>query len=213
MSDAPLTLFNSLTRSIESFAPIDPDMVRVYSCGPTVYNTAHLGNLRAYVFTDTLRRTLNWKGYPTNHVINITDVGHLTSDADAGDDKLEAAANRSGDSIWEIAARYTAAFKADLAALNILPPTLWSVATDHIQDMIAFARTIEDHGAAYPLESGLYFDVSKVPDYGRLAGARPDEAVARIADVQGKRHSADFALWRTSALGERRQMQWASPWG
>lgn len=209
----PLTLFNSLTRALESFTPIDPAMVRLYSCGPTVYNFAHLGNLRAYVFTDTLRRTLNWKGYATNHVINITDVGHLTSDADAGDDKMEAAAAAQARSIWEVAAFYTAAFKADLARLNILHPTLWSTATDHIQDMIAFARAIETHGSAYALEGGLYFDTSTVPDYGRLAGARPDETIGRIAEVEGKRHPADFALWRASPRDSQRQMEWQSPWG
>ncbi|MDB5716787.1 MAG: cysteine--tRNA ligase [Sphingomonas bacterium] len=154
-TDAPLMLFNSLSRTTERFAPIDPRMVRVYSCGPTVYNYAHLGNLRAYVFTDTLRRVLNWKGWPVNHVINITDVGHLTSDADEGEDKMELAASRAGGTIWEIAAHYTAAFKSDLAALNVRPPTLWSTATDHIQDMIAFARAVEAAGAAYELESGL----------------------------------------------------------
>ena len=210
---ATLTLFDSLTRAARPFAPIDPAMVRLYSCGPTVYNFAHLGNLRAYVFTDTLRRTLNWKGWPVNHVINITDVGHLTSDADAGDDKMEAAAKQAAKTIWEIAAFYTDAFKADLKALNIVPPTIWSVATDHIQDMIAFARTIETSGASYELDGGLYFDTSKVPDYGRLAGARGDETVGRIAEVEGKRNPADFALWRRSADGEQRQMEWLSPWG
>ncbi len=210
---APLMLFDSLTRSTRAFAPIDPTMVRLYSCGPTVYNFAHLGNLRAYVFTDTLRRTLNWKGWPVNHVINITDVGHLTSDADEGDDKMEAAAKKAAKTIWEIAAFYTDAFKADLTGLNIIAPTLWSVATDHIQDMIAFARTIEAAGASYELDSGLYFDTSKVPDYGRLAGARGDETVGRIAEVEGKRNAADFALWRRSAPGEQRQMEWMSPWG
>ncbi|WP_340313238.1 cysteine--tRNA ligase [Rhizorhabdus argentea] len=212
-SGAPLMLFDSLTRAVRAFEPIDPAMVRLYSCGPTVYNFAHLGNLRAYVFTDTLRRTLNWKGWPVNHVINITDVGHLTSDADEGDDKMEAAAARAAKTIWEIAAFYTDAFKADLKALNIMAPTLWSVATDHIQDMIAFARDIEDAGASYELDSGLYFDTSKVPDYGRLAGARPDETIGRIVEVEGKRNSADFALWRRSAQGEQRQMEWLSPWG
>jgi len=210
---APLTLFNSLTRATAPFQPIDPTMVRLYSCGPTVYNFAHLGNLRAYVFTDTLRRTLNWKGYATNHVINITDVGHLTSDADAGDDKMEAAAKAQARSIWDIAAFYTQAFKADLAHLNILHPTLWSTATDHIQDMIAFARTIEAHGSAYLLDGGLYFDTSTVPDYGRLAGTRPDETIGRIAEVEGKRHVADFALWRASPPDAQRQMEWQSPWG
>ncbi len=214
MRGAPLTLFNSLTRAIERFVPIDPDMVRLYSCGPTVYSAAHLGNLRAYVFTDTLRRTLNWKGHATTHVINITDVGHLTSDADAGDDKMELAARASGETAWDIAARYTALFKADLAALGILPPSLWSVATDHIQDMIAFAAEIEAHGAAYRIDGGLYFDTGTVPDYGRLAGSAVDgPGVGRIEQVAGKRAPADFAIWRRSAPGERRQMEWASPWG
>ena len=125
-SGAPLTLFDSLTRAARPFEPIDPTMVRLYSCGPTVYNYAHLGNLRAYVFTDTLRRTLNWKGLTVNHVINITDVGHLTSDADEGDDKMEAAAKKAAKTIWEIAAFYTDAFKTDLKALNIISPTIWS---------------------------------------------------------------------------------------
>jgi cysteinyl-tRNA synthetase len=211
---APLTLFNSLTRSLEPFQPIDPKMVRLYSCGPTVYSTAHLGNLRAYVFTDTLRRTLNWKGYATTHVINITDVGHLTSDADAGDDKMELAAAKAGTTIWDVAARYTALFKDDLKALAILDPSLWSVATDHIQDMIAFARVLQQQGAAYELDGGLYFDVTKVPDYGRLARTTSDgPEVGRIETVEGKRHPADFAIWRTSTPGESRQMEWLSPWG
>lgn len=210
---APLTLFNSLTRAIEPFRPIDPTMVRLYSCGPTVYHFAHLGNLRAYVFTDTLRRVLNWKGLPTTHVINITDVGHLTSDADTGEDKMEAAAAAQARSIWEVAAFYTDAFKADLKALNILLPTLWSVATDHIQDMIEFARALEAGGHTYELDGGLYFDTATVHDYGRLAGARGPEAVGRIAEVEGKRNPADFAVWRASPPGARRQMEWASPWG
>ena len=211
---APLSLFNSLTRTSETFAPIDPTMVRLYSCGPTVYSTAHLGNLRAYVFTDTLRRVLNWKGWPTTHVVNITDVGHLTSDADAGGDKMEIAAKTSGTTIWDVAARYTALFKADLRALGILEPSLWSVATDHVQDMIAFARALAERGAVYEIEDGLYFDVTKVPDYGRLAGHGIDGAeIGRIETVAGKRHPRDFAIWRRSAPGEQRQMEWLSPWG
>ena len=210
---APLTLFNSLTRSLEVFSPIEAGKARVYSCGPTVYDYAHLGNLRAYVFTDTLRRVLAWKGYAVDHVINITDVGHLTSDADAGDDKMEAAANRAARTIWEVAAFYTEAFKSDLKALNILDPTRWSVATDHIADMIAFARRLEAGGHTYALPSGLYFDTTTVPAYGALAGSKPDDVIGRIAEVEGKRHAADFALWRASPAGERRQMEWASPWG
>lgn len=210
--NSPLVLYNSLTRSADPFAPISADMVRIYSCGPTVYNFAHLGNLRAYVFTDTLRRTLNWKGYAVNHVINITDVGHLTSDADAGDDKMEAAAAKTGKSIWDIAAFYTTAFKSNLSDLNILPPTIWSTATDHIQDMIAFAERIADKHC-YSLDTGLYFDSSTVADYGRLARSASDEGESRIDPVEGKRNAADFAIWRASAPGEKRQMEWQSPWG
>jgi cysteinyl-tRNA synthetase len=213
MHDAPLTLYNSLSRSLEPFQPLDPAKgVRVYSCGPTVYNYAHLGNLRAYVFTDTLSRVLRWKGYPLTHIINITDVGHLTSDADAGDDKMEAAARAQAMSIWDIAAHYTAAFKQNIADLNITEPSKWSVATDHIQQMIAFAEKIAPEHC-YELDSGLYFDVTTVPDYGRLAGAADDAAESRIDPVDGKRHPQDFAIWRKSPPGEQRQMEWDSPWG
>lgn len=213
MHDAPLTLYNSLSRSLEPFQPLDPEKgVRVYSCGPTVYNYAHLGNLRAYVFTDTLSRVLRWKGYPLTHIINITDVGHLTSDADAGDDKMEAAARAQAKSIWDIAAHYTAAFKQNIVDLNITEPSKWSVATDHIQQMIAFAEKIAPEHC-YELDSGLYFDVTSVPDYGRLAGAADDAAESRIEPVDGKRHPQDFAIWRKSPPGEQRQMEWDSPWG
>ncbi|MFT8736975.1 MAG: cysteine--tRNA ligase [Zymomonas mobilis] len=210
---APILFFNSLSRTIEPFTPIDPERVRLYSCGPTVYNFAHLGNLRAYVFTDSLRRMLNWKSYPVNHVINITDVGHLTSDTDTGDDKMEAAANRAKKTIWDIAHFYTEAFWQDLKNLNIFNPTIWSIATDHIEDMIAFARKIEAAGFTYLLDSGLYFDTSRLKDYGLLAGHREEEGVGRIDTVAGKKHPADFALWRRSAEGEKRQMEWISPWG
>ncbi|WP_414714408.1 cysteine--tRNA ligase [Sphingobium sp.] len=207
-----LRLFNSLTRSIDPFASIDPGKVRVYSCGPTVYNYAHLGNLRAYVFTDTLRRTLGWAGYDVTHIINITDVGHLTSDADAGDDKMEAAARAQAKSIWDIAAHYTEAFKSNIADLNITAPTEWTVATDYVPQMIDFAKAIADRHC-YELETGLYFDSSTVPDYGALAGGRDDAAHARIDAVDGKRHPSDFAIWRRSPPGEQRQMEWDSPWG
>ncbi|CAN5369623.1 cysteine--tRNA ligase [soil metagenome] len=212
----PLRLFNSLSRAIEAFVPIVPGAARVYSCGPTVYNYAHLGNLRAYVFTDTLRRALLWKGYAVTHIINITDVGHLTSDADAGDDKMEAAARAQARSIWDIAAHYTQAFKANIAALNIIAPSEWTVATDYVPQMIDFAGTIADKHC-YILDSGLYFDVSTVPHYGRLARSTEDEVAGeiggRIDPVAGKRHAQDFAIWRASPPGEQRQMEWDSPWG
>jgi len=211
-ADAPLRLFNSLTRAVEPFAPIQANHARVYSCGPTVYNYAHLGNLRAYVFTDTLRRTLLWKGMDVTHIINITDVGHLTSDADAGDDKMEAAARAQAKSIWDIAAHYTDAFKRNIADLNIMAPTEWTVATDYVPQMIEFARKIAP-AHCYELDTGLYFDSSTVPDYGALAGGRDDAAHARIDPVAGKRNPSDFAIWRKSPPGEQRQMEWDSPWG
>lgn len=210
----PLRLFDSLTRSVRPFEPIDRDNIRVYSCGPTVYHYAHLGNLRAYVFTDTLTRALRWK-YPdttVTHVINITDVGHLTSDADAGDDKMAVAAAREAKTIWDVARFYTDAFKRDVKALNIVEPTRWSVATDHIAEMIAFAERIAPKHC-YEIESGLYFDSTTVPDYGKLAGARGDVQEGRIDEVSGKRHPSDFAIWRKSPPGEQRQMEWESPWG
>ncbi|MDE2302208.1 MAG: cysteine--tRNA ligase, partial [Sphingomonadales bacterium] len=168
MSDAPpLRLFNSLTRSLEDFVPVHPGEARVYSCGPTVYNFAHIGNMRAYVFADVLGRTLSFKGYRLKHIINITDVGHLTDDADAGEDKLEKAASASRRSIWDIAREYTEAYWADIRALNIRQPEQWSVATAYVPQMIDFAKAIAP-AHCYELESGLYFDVSSVADYGRL---------------------------------------------
>ena len=213
----PLTLYNSLSRSLEPFRPLDPANIRVYSCGPTVYHYAHLGNLRAYVFTDTLTRVLRWKAEqngwgPLTHVINITDVGHLQSDADAGEDKMEARARETGSDIWAIARHYTDAFKANLRDLNIAEPTVFPLATDHVAEMIAFGEAIEA-GHCYRLDSGLYFDVATVPDYGRLARARDDEGEARIDPVAGKRHPQDFAIWRISGADEHRQMEWDSPWG
>lgn len=212
-----LTLFDSLSRSLRRFEPIEPANVRIYSCGPTVYNYAHLGNLRAYVFTDTLARVIRWKapeaGWgPLTHVINITDVGHLQSDADAGEDKMETAARASGRDIWAIARHYTDAFKQDLSDLAIVPPTRMPLATDHLDAMIAFAQGIEAKHC-YRLETGLYFDTGSVPDYGRLARLVDDRGESRIDAVMGKRHPQDFAIWRASEPGERRQMEWDSPWG
>ena len=216
MTDAhasvPLKLFNSLTRSLEIFEPVHPGEARVYSCGPTVYNYQHIGNMRAYVFADTLGRTLAFKGYALRHIINITDVGHLTSDADAGDDKMEKAAALQGKSAWDIAAFYTAEFKRDLQWLNVRNPAKWTVATDYVARMIEFAASIADKHC-YELDSGLYFDVSTVADYGRLARAVTDEGEGRIEEVDGKRHAADFAIWRKTPAGETRQMEWNSPWG
>lgn len=213
MTDTPaLTLFNSLTRRLEPFRPIHPGEARVYTCGPTVYNYPHIGNMRAYVFADVLGRTLSHKGYKLTHVINITDVGHLTDDADAGEDKMEKMARQQAQSIWDIAKHYTEAYWGDIKALNIRQPAKWSVATDYVPQMIAFAEKIAPRHC-YELDSGLYFDVSTVADYGRLARAVTEEGAGRIEAVEGKRNAADFAIWRKTPPGETRQMEWDSPWG
>ncbi len=209
---APLRLFNSLTRQLEEFQPVHAGEARVYSCGPTVYNYPHIGNMRAYVFADILGRTLSFKGYRLTHVINITDVGHLTDDADAGEDKMEKMAAEKAQSIWDIAQHYTQAYWADIRALNIRQPAQWTIATEYVPQMIEFARRIADKHC-YELDSGLYFDVSTVADYGRLARTRTEEGEGRIEAVDGKRNAADFAIWRKTPPGEKRQMEWDSPWG
>ncbi|MGE4429804.1 MAG: cysteine--tRNA ligase [Sphingobium sp.] len=214
---SPLRLFNSLTRATQPFQPVHPGEARVYTCGPTVYNYPHIGNMRAYVFADTLGRVLSFKGYALRHVINITDVGHLTDDADAGEDKMEKMARQQAQegkqaTIWDIAQHYTQAYWADVQALNIRQPSQWSIATDYVPQMIQFAKEIADRHC-YELPSGLYFDTSTVTDYGRLARTATDEGEGRIEAVEGKRHQADFAIWRKTPPGETRQMEWDSPWG
>ncbi|WP_170003257.1 cysteine--tRNA ligase [Pseudopontixanthobacter vadosimaris] len=211
-----LRLFNSLTRKVETFRSVHPGEARIYSCGPTVYNYPHIGNMRAYVFADVLGRTLTWCGYDLTHVINITDVGHLTDDGDTGEDKLEKAAAGSERSIWDIARHFTQAYWDDVKALNIRQPAHWSIATDYVPAMIDFAQNIAaDH--CYELEGGLYFDTSSVAHYGALARSVTQEdgqeTRGRIAQVSGKRNAADFAIWRRTPEGESRQMEWDSPWG
>ena len=213
--DLRLRLFNTLTRQVADFAAASPPQVGMYTCGPTVYADQHIGNMRTYVFADTLKRVLTWKGYRVRHVINITDVGHLTSDADEGDDKLELAARRERQDAWKIAERYTRDFKTDLERLRITEPEVWCKATDHIQQMIKFAEVLDAGGWCYRLPSGLYFDTSEVAGYGRLArlDLAGQQAGARVDIVEGKRNPADFAVWRITAPGENRQMEWDSPWG
>ena len=213
MTDLPvLTLFNSLTRQMEPFQPVHEGEARVYSCGPTVYNYPHIGNMRAYVFADILGRTLSHRGLKLTHVINITDVGHLTDDGDEGEDKMEKMAAQKAQSIWDIARHYTEAYWADIKALNIRQPAQWSIATDYVPQMIEFAKEIAPRHC-YELDSGLYFDVSTVADYGRLARAVTEDGEGRIEAVEGKRNAADFAIWRKTPAGEKRQMEWDSPWG
>jgi cysteinyl-tRNA synthetase len=204
--------FNSMTRTVETLRPLHPVTARVYSCGPTVYSFQHIGNMRAYIFTDTLGRALTFAGLDLTHIINITDVGHLTSDADTGEDKLEKASAREGRSAYEIARFYTGAFWHDLERLNVIPPSRWVFASQHVTDMIAFAEKIAPRHC-YLLESGLYFDTSTVPSYGSLAGSERRAGEGRIEEVSGKRNPADFAIWRRSKPKETRQMEWNSPWG
>jgi cysteinyl-tRNA synthetase len=209
-----LRLFDTYTRSRRTFAPLQPPAVGLYACGPTVYDYAHIGNLRTYIFEDILRRVLDFNGYTVTHVMNITDVGHLVSDADTGEDKMEKGARRTGKSAWAIAEFYTQAFKEDLRRLNILEPTIWCRATAHIPEQIEAIRCIEAKGFTYRTSDGIYFDTSKFPGYGRLA--RLDitglQAGVRVG-VGEKRHPTDFALWKFSPSDQQRQMEWESPWG
>lgn len=207
-------LYDTYSRSVRDFEPLHADKVGLYTCGPTVYDYAHIGNLRTYIFEDLLRRTLELNGYAVKHVMNITDVGHLTSDADSGEDKMEKGSRRAGKTAWEIAAIYTNAFQDDLRHLNIQPPTLWCKATEHIQEQIEVVKCIEMKGYTYRTSDGLYFDTSKLDDYGYLARLNVEgmQAGARI-DMAEKRNITDFALWKFSPPGEQRQMEWDSPWG
>lgn len=210
-----IKLFNTLTRSVEEFKPISPPKVGFYACGPTVYQYAHIGNLRTYIFEDILRRTLEFNGFQVKHVVNITDVGHLTSDADTGDDKVEKSAKSTGQSAWEIAEKYTTAFMEDLKKLNVLIPTVMPKATDHIKEQIELIKKLEDKGFTYQTSDGVYFDVSKFSGYGRLAklNLAGQKAGARAPENVEKKHPYDFALWKFSPKGEKRQMEWESPWG
>lgn len=215
-----LKLYDTYTRSMREFEPVNPPVdgkpatVGMYTCGPTVYDYAHIGNLRTYIFEDILRRVLELNGYDVKHVMNITDVGHLTSDADTGEDKMEKGARRTGKTAWEIAEFYTQAFKNDLHHLNILEPVIWCKATNHIVEQIEFIKCIESQGYTYKTSDGIYFDTSKLPNYGHLARLDVEglQAGTRI-DMGEKRHVTDFALWKFSPAGQKRQMEWDSPWG
>ena len=211
----PLSLYDNYTRSLRPFEPLAGSAgVGLYTCGPTVYDYQHVGNYRTFLFEDVLKRVLAWNGYAVRHVMNITDVGHLTSDADTGEDKMEKGARRTGKTAWEIAELYTAAFLEDLDRLNIDRPTILCKATDHIAEQIAFIADIEKNGFAYRTSDGVYFDTSRQPGYGHLArlDVKGLEAGRRV-DLGEKRHPTDFALWKFSAPGEHRQMEWDSPWG
>lgn len=209
-----MQLYNTMSRAVEDFVPLDKDEVGVYTCGPTVYHDAHLGNMRTYIFSDTLVRLMRSNGYNVKHVMNITDVGHLTSDADEGPDKMELGATREGRTAWEVAETYEERFLEQCGLLNIVPPTILCRATEHIRQQIQMIERLESKGFVYRTDDGVYFDTSLVPDYGRLArldkeGLREGIRVA----AGGKRNKTDFALWKLSPSGEKRQMEWPSPWG
>lgn len=209
-----LKLYNTLTRKKEIFKSINDKIVGLYTCGPTVYWYAHIGNLRTYIFEDILKRVLEYCGYKVKHVMNITDVGHLTSDADTGEDKMEKGAKREKKSIWEIAKFYTDAFRNDLRRLNIKEPNIWVKATDTIKEQIELIKLLEKKGFTYMIEDGVYFDSSKLKTYGRLWPKKIDiRAGARVEMVSGKKHPTDFALWKFSPKGAKREMEWKSPWG
>jgi len=210
-----LTLYNTLSRTKEEFIPIDPDEVRMYSCGPTVYNYQHIGNLRTFFFEDILLRVLNYNGYNVKYVMNITDVGHLVSDSDTGEDKMEISSKLQGKTVWELAEYYTSVFKRDINLMNILPPDIYSKATDYIKEQIALIECLESKGYTYLTSDGVYYDTSKFPDYGKLAklDIKGLQEGARIEFSEEKKNITDFALWKFSPKDEHRQMEWESPWG
>ena len=210
-----LCLYNTLSRSKEEFKPIKPGEVGLYTCGPTVYNYAHIGNLRTYIFEDILKRVLVYNGYRVRHVMNITDVGHLTGDRDMGEDKMEKGAQREGKTAWDIAEYYTQAFRQDIAHLNILEPDIWVKATDTIDEQIALVKTLEEKSYTYQTSDGIYFDTSKFENYTKLSHQNLEalQEGARVEKNPEKRNATDFALWKFSPPDTQRQMEWDSPWG
>lgn len=208
-----MKIYNTLTRQKEEFVPLEPGKVKMYSCGPTVYNYAHIGNLRTYIFMDILRKTLKYNGYELQSVMNITDVGHLVSDEDEGEDKMIKGAREQKKTPWEIAEFFTAAFMRDIETLNIEKPDIIPKATEHIPEMISFVLELVEKGFAYETSDGIYYDISKFPGYGKLSRLNLEEQIAgaRVEVNEEKRHPADFALWKKAP--KEHIMQWESPWG
>lgn len=208
-------LYNTLTLKKEEFKSIKKGEVGLYTCGPTVYNYAHIGNLRSFLFEDILQRTLKYNGYKVKRVMNITDVGHLTGDRDMGEDKLEKGAKREGKTAWEVAEFYTQAFFDDLKVLNIKIPEFMPKATDYIKEQIELTKILEEKGYIYKISDGVYYDTSKFKNYNKL-NHKDLESLregARVEKNEEKKNATDFALWKFSPKGEKRQMEWESPWG
>jgi cysteinyl-tRNA synthetase len=212
-----LQLYNSLTKKVEDFHALKPHHVGMYTCGPTVYQFASIGNFRTYTFSDILVRTLNMNGNSVDYVMNITDVGHLTGDnlgdADIGDDRLEKSAKKEGKTAWEIAEFYTEAFLDDYKKLNLTEPTHLVKATDHIKEQIDLISELEAKGYTYETSDGVYFDTSMFKEYGELSDMDQIKEGARVEVNKEKRNPRDFALWKFSPKDEKRQMEWDSPWG
>src|SRR6056297_2022593 len=210
-----LQLYNTMTRKLEHFFTIEPGKAGVYTCGPTVYNYAHIGNLRTYVFEDLLRRTLEYAGYEVNHVMNVTDVGHLTDDADEGEDKMVKSSREKGLSVWDVAKFYTDAFFEDVKELNITMPTVVCNATDHIDDMITLIERIGERGHIYQSGGNVYYSIDTFPEYGKLARLDTQDLQSgkRIDVDENKKNPRDFVLWFTRSKFEHQAMTWDSPWG
>lgn len=204
-----------MTRQIEEFIPQEGNEVTMYSCGPTVYDYQHIGHMRRYVGDDLLVRILKLNDFSIKRVMNITDVGHLVSDSDEGEDKMEKGARKFGMSVWEIAKMFEKQFIESCEYLLIEKPTLLMHATDYIKDQIALVQILEEKGFTYLISDGIYFDTSKFPEYTRLSRQKEDalKAGARVEMTEGKKHATDFALWKFSPPDEKRQMEWESPWG
>lgn len=210
-----IRFFNTLHHQLEEFKPITSGKIGIYSCGPTVYWDAHIGNMYAFAVWDVMVRFLRWEGYDVKHVMNITDVGHLTSDSDTGEDKMEKGAKRENLTVWQVAEKYTKRFFDSCDALNIARPNIICKATDHIQEMIDLIQKIEKNGYAYKIADGIYLDIARLKNYGEMAklNLEGQEAGARVEVVPGKKNPQDFALWKFIAPGVNRLMKWQSPWG
>lgn len=210
-----VALFNTLSRKVEQFVPITPGLVKLYACGPTVYNFAHIGNIRTYIFEDFLRRCLEHAGFEVQHVMNVTDVGHLESDADQGDDKMELAAKREAKSPWDIAKFYEMAFFNDLRRLNIKEPHIICRATEHIAEMQDFIRVLEERGFTYTVDGNVYYRIDKFPHYADFSRRNLDDLLegARVEIDLRKENPLDFVLWFSNSKFPNQIMKWDSPWG
>ena len=211
-----LRFYDTLERDKRTFSPLVKNEVKMYACGPTVYNYIHIGNIRTFVFVDILKRALSYLGYKINHVQNITDVGHLSSDADAGEDKMKKAAEREKKTAWDVAKFYTEAYLKDIKEINIILPDVIPKATEHIKEMIELNKKIEKAGFTYFAGGNLYFDTSKLRDYGKLTGGfneDQDKAHARVESDPNKKNQRDFVLWFTKSKFTDQDMKWESPWG